>query len=61
MPPHQPFRPQPEGLQRAADADERAALRRFLRWQEFGHAVRVAVRRAELSARLDMTLRRGLP
>jgi hypothetical protein len=48
-----------EGLQSSADAAEGRAVERFLRWREFARAVQVAVRRGELSARLDIALRRG--
>jgi hypothetical protein len=45
------------GLQLSADAAEGYAVERFLRWREFARAVQVAVRRGELSARLDIALR----
>ena len=46
-------------LQSPADAAEDRALQRFRRWQEFVRAVHVAIRRDELSARLDIVLRHG--
>ena len=49
-----------DGQQASADAAEGHAMARFLRWREFARAVQMAVRRGELSARLDIALRRGI-
>lgn len=55
-------RTQTDGQQQhAADAAERHSLQRFLRWLELVRAARVALRRDELSARLDNALRRAAP
>ena len=51
--------PPAAGLQFSADTAEGHNVERFLRWREFARAVQVAVRRGELSARLDIALRRG--
>jgi len=49
-----------DSLQSSADDAEGWAMRRFQRWRELCRAVQQARRRDELSARLDIALRRGV-